>query len=314
MSQSPRVFFIRKANEMSLIKKKTEIELPTSIVGCIYGTPGIGKSTLALSAPKPLLLDCDKGIHRVQAEYRTDCVQVKSYQDILDVLEEDLSDYQTIVIDTLGELVNFMLKYFSDKDKALVTRGGTYNIKIWGLIKTEFQNLKMKLQLLNKNLIFVAHQAEDKDGETKVYRMDVAGSTSKDIIKILDFLGYCEMLGKTRSISFSPSARFYAKNSIQLTEYLEIPTLSVGDKNDFITKEIIEPTIAKRKEESELVKANDVKLQEGRKLIAEATEPNAVLNAFKEMDLNTYNKKVLFAELSEKFSKYKFEKGQFVCK
>ena len=90
--------------------------------------------------------------------------------------------------------------------------------------------------------------------------------------------------------------------------------MNVGDKNDFITKEIIEPTIAKRKEESELVKANDVKLQEGRKLIAEATEPNAVLNAFKEMDLNTYNKKVLFAELSEKFKKYKFDskKGEFV--
>ena len=299
---------------MSKIKKKNEIELPKTIVGCITGVCGIGKTTLALSAPKPLLLDTDNGIHRVQSEYRSDVVQVKSYQDILDVLEEDLSDYETIVIDTLGELVNFMLKYFADKDKSLITRGGTYNIKIWGFIKQEFQNLKLKLQLLNKHLIFVSHVKEDKDGENKVYRMDVAGSTSETVTKILDFLGFCEVLGKTRSISFTPSARFYAKNSIGLNDYLEIPQLKTGDKNDFLTKEVIEPTIAKRKQESEALKINEEKLQQGRYLIEQATEPNAVLTAFKEMDLSIYNKKVLFNELSEKFNSYKFDnkKGEFV--
>ena len=299
---------------MSKIKKKNEIELPKTIVGCITGVCGIGKTTLALSAPKPLLLDTDNGIHRVQSEYRSDVVQVKSYQDILDVLEEDLSDYETIVIDTLGELVNFMLKYFADKDKSLITRGGTYNIKIWGFIKQEFQNLKLKLQLLNKHLIFVSHVKEDKDGENKVYRMDVAGSTSETVTKILDFLGFCEVLGKTRSISFTPSARFYAKNSIGLNDYLEIPQLKTGDKNDFLTKEVIEPTIAKRKQESAALKVNEEKLQQGRYLIEQATDPNAVLTAFKEMDLSIYNKKVLFNELSEKFSGYKFDskKGEFI--
>ena len=299
---------------MSKIKKKNEIELPKTSVGCITGVCGIGKTTLALSAPKPLLLDTDNGLHRVQSEYRSDAVQVKSYQDILDVLEEDLSDYETIVIDTLGELVNFMLKYFADKDKSLITRGGTYNIKIWGLVKTEFESLKLRLQLLNKHLIFVSHVKEDKDGENKVYRMDVAGSTSETVTKILDFLGFCEMLGKSRSISFSPSARFYAKNSIELNDYLEIPTLKLGETNDFLTREVIEPTIAKRKQESEAVKQNDEKLQQGRYLIEQATEPNAVLTAFREMELSVYNKKVLFNELSSKFDNYKFDskKGEFI--
>lgn len=300
---------------MSKIKKKNEIELPKVILGCIVGVPGIGKTTLALSAPSPLLLDTDNGIHRVQSEYRADCVQVKSYQDILDVLEEDLSDYKTIVIDTLGELVNFMLKYFADKDKSLITRGGTYNIKIWGLVKTEFENLKLKLQLLNKHLIFVSHAKEERDGENKVYRMNVAGSTPDILNGVLDFLGFCEVVGKTRSISFSPSARFYAKNSIELDDYLEIPQLKTGDVNNFLTKEVIEPTIAKRNQESAELKINEEKLQQGRYLIKQATDPNAVLTAFKEMDLSIYNKKVLFNELSEKFSGYKFDskKGEFVC-
>ena len=36
----------------------------------ISGSPGIGKTTLALSAPDPLLFDLDRGISRVRAEHR----------------------------------------------------------------------------------------------------------------------------------------------------------------------------------------------------------------------------------------------------
>lgn len=294
---------------MSKIKKKNEIKLPTSIIGCIAGVPGIGKSTLALSAPKPLLLDTDNGCHRVQAEFRTDTVQVESYQDILDVLEEDLSDYETIVIDTLGELVNFMLKYFVDKDKSLITKGGTYNIKIWVLVKQEFENLKIKLQLLHKNLIFVSHVKAEKDGENVVYRMNVAGSTPDILNGILDFLGFCEMVGKTRSISFSPSERFYAKNSIQLEDYIEIPTLKLGDVNNFLDEEIIKPTIKRRQQEGAEIKNIEKQLNEGRELIENSTDPNDVLTAFKSLELNAHNKITLFKELQKKYKKtHKFNK------
>ena len=36
----------------------------------IYGSPGVGKTTLALSAPDPILLDFDRGVSRVRAEHR----------------------------------------------------------------------------------------------------------------------------------------------------------------------------------------------------------------------------------------------------
>ena len=36
----------------------------------IYGSPGIGKTTLACSAPKPLLIDFDRGVSRVRADHR----------------------------------------------------------------------------------------------------------------------------------------------------------------------------------------------------------------------------------------------------
>ena len=36
----------------------------------IYGSPGIGKTTLACSAPRPLLIDFDRGVSRVRADHR----------------------------------------------------------------------------------------------------------------------------------------------------------------------------------------------------------------------------------------------------
>lgn len=292
------IFKKRKVSiNMSKITKVNEIELPTVIVGCIYGSPGAGKSSLALSAPKPLLIDTDGGIHRVQAEYRCDTVQVKSYQDILDVLTENLSEYQSIIIDTLGELVNFMLKHFTDKDPSLVTRGGTMNIKVWGLVKSEFNQLKFTMKSLNKNLIFVAHQAEDKDGDKKVYRLDVAGSSGKDIVKILDFLGYMEMVGKRRTISFAPCDRYYAKNSIKLDDMIQIPILDDGEPNTFITDKMIKPSIERRKQE-QVGKANsDALLAQGRSIISKSKDPNATIQEFKAMDLPLYVSLKLFEEL-----------------
>ena len=41
----------------------------------IAGYPGIGKSTLALSAPNPLHIDVDFGIDRIEPRYRKPYIQ-----------------------------------------------------------------------------------------------------------------------------------------------------------------------------------------------------------------------------------------------
>ena len=87
---------------MSLIKKAAELNLQTKMKVLIYGQAGTGKSTLAISAPKPLLFDFDGGVHRINFSHLSgvDTVQITSYQNFLDVLEEDLSGYESFVIDT----------------------------------------------------------------------------------------------------------------------------------------------------------------------------------------------------------------------
>ena len=75
---------IVKPSEMKFEGKKLFI--------IIAGVPGIGKTTLALSAPKPLLIDLDKGVDRVETRYRTDTDVVGSYEELRNDLEKtDLS-------------------------------------------------------------------------------------------------------------------------------------------------------------------------------------------------------------------------------
>lgn len=67
----------------------------------IAGYPGIGKSTLALSAPRPLHIDCDFGIDRIEPRYRMPYIQPRSYDEILnDLKPENLKDFETLVFDT----------------------------------------------------------------------------------------------------------------------------------------------------------------------------------------------------------------------
>ena len=112
---------------MSLIKKSNELVIPTTVKMMIYGQAGMGKSTVALSAPKPLLLDFDNGVKRMNMAHleNIDTVQVTSWSDVQQVLQEDLSAYQTIVVDTIGKMMDFIKKGI-DANEALEKAKGHY--------------------------------------------------------------------------------------------------------------------------------------------------------------------------------------------
>lgn len=70
----------------------------------IAGYPGIGKSTLALSAPNPLHIDVDFGIDRIEPRYRKPYIQPATYDEILeDLTPENVKDFDTLVFDTGGK-------------------------------------------------------------------------------------------------------------------------------------------------------------------------------------------------------------------
>lgn len=287
---------------MGIIKKPSELEPKTALKGLIYGVPGGGKTTLALSAPKPVIIDIDHGLNRVLPQYQCNSVQVKTYDDIIAFLKEDLSDYESIVIDTAGKLVDLMCTYVATKEgnEKLVQRDGTLSMKGWGTVKKMFGDFYKQIDLLNKNLIFVSHEKEDHDGDNRILRPDISGSAKNDLIKELDFMGYLEVVGKKRTLHLAPSEKFYAKNSIGVDGFLIVG--DIDKKNTFLSETLFAPIIKEREKRNEQKKEYEKIISDGTAMIAQ-TEPNAAFEQLSKM-VHIWNSKIkLWTILKEKADK-----------
>ncbi len=112
---------IRNPNEILGQEKKIRI--------LIAGYPGIGKSTLALSAPRPLHIDADFGIDRIEPRYRTPFIQPASYEELLtDLVPKNLGDFDTLVFDTGGQLFTLMSLWLIKQDKKNGKRDGSLSL------------------------------------------------------------------------------------------------------------------------------------------------------------------------------------------
>lgn len=229
-------------------------EVPTENISLkilIYGQPGIGKSTIALSMPKPVLIDCDNGVHRIQADHRTPYLHVDSYSKVQQLLKSgELAPFETIVFDTAGKLLDYMGPEIIKKDPKNGKRSGGLSQQGYGVRKTWFSELLKQVTIMGKHVMFVAHEKEEKRGDDLVLRPEIGGSSGGDLMKELDLVGYMEAQGKKRIISFFPTDRFYAKNSARIDDVVVLPGLTKGVPNDYMTKIVnqVKATIAEEAE------------------------------------------------------------------
>lgn len=223
-----------------MIKRPDEVVQTTKKIRMIIaGFPGIGKTTLGLSAPKPLLIDVDRGIDRVQAKNRKDFTQPITYEELLQDLKSDLSSYETLVFDTGGKLLDLMKPYVIKQDSKNGQKDGTtLSIKGYGAVGKEFQRLMdYAYYNLNKNVVVLFHAKEDKDGEATKLRILVEGSTKDNVWQPMDLGGFMEMYNGKRTIGFDNCERYYAKGTHGVKGVIELPDLDNPNiPNDFLTK------------------------------------------------------------------------------
>lgn len=233
---------------MSLFKKPSELQAKPGLAAMIYGQPGSGKSTLACSAPAAVLFDTDGGVNRINGAHQVPTLQVSKWEEIVAAMEEvkNTPEIKSIIIDTVGKMLAYMEEYIirtATGKRIEVNRNNTLSLKGFGVRKQMFNDFVKRATLMGKNVIFVAHDREDKRGEEIIVRPDVGGSSLGDLLKELDLVGYMEMNGSNRTISFTPTDKFYAKNACDMPGVINIPVLIDADKNiiaqnDFLVKVI----------------------------------------------------------------------------
>lgn len=220
---------ISKPYEMKFDNKKLAV--------IIAGVAGIGKTTLALSSPKPLLIDLDKGVSRVEARHRTDTAVVNSYDELMkDLKEADLSEYETIVIDTGGKLLEMLKPVVIKENSKNGKSDGNLSLQGYGAVKRKFSDFVNFVKTLNKHLVFVFHATEvSLPNDITGLRIRMEGSSRDEVWDDIDVGGFVEMKGNCRTISFNNCERFYAKGTHGIHGVYEIPTLEKGVRNTFLT-------------------------------------------------------------------------------
>ena len=167
-----------------------------SIVMLVYGEGGVGKTTFAASAPKPIIADCENG-----AKYfglrgiAMDVAQIENWADMNfkdgfgSLVKSD--QYETVIIDPVGDLMDKLKRHMiAMGDSKLVQKDGSPTMAGWGWLKKTLKDYIKVLRDSGKHVLIVAHLQEDKDEERIVKRPKVETKISGDLVAMVDIVGY----------------------------------------------------------------------------------------------------------------------------
>lgn len=196
----------------------------------VFGQPGIGKSTLGYSTRDPLLLDFDKGAHR--AANRRDTLVIDNWADVAELMNsaDALDPYGALTVDTVGRCLDVMTAHiaYTEPKKA---PGGNLSLQGWGTLKGNFRTWIAALRTKGKDVLLIAHDKEDKDGDARIVRPEIVGASYGEVMKVSDFVGYMYMAGRRRILDFNPTDKWIGKNPAGW-EPFEVPP--VGKAQSFM--------------------------------------------------------------------------------
>lgn len=189
----------------------------------LYGQPGVGKTSTAFTAHNVLLLDCDNGAYR--SSFRKDAVQVESWADIATIAAEDLAAYDTVVIDTVGRLLDYLAADII-RNSPKMGYNGALSLQGYGQLKSQFASWIKRLTTMGKDVVMIAHDKEDKRGDEVAIRPDIQGGSYGEVFKIADAVGYMYMSELGKTLDFNPTSKWEGKNVAALPA-IKIPDYRV---------------------------------------------------------------------------------------
>lgn len=196
---------------MSIKITKAEDPIEVSrIVLLAYSAPGVGKTSLGFTSANPLLLDFDEGAYG--SEYRKASVQVRTWEDIIGLTADDLTPYSTICVDTVGRLLDALTAYLIQQNPKIEQGSGVLTMRGWGELKGAYTAWLKKLLSYGKDVVLLAHEKEEKEGDSRIFRPDIQGGSFGEVFKRCDNIGYLYQGAKGRVLDFNPTERWIGKN------------------------------------------------------------------------------------------------------
>lgn len=191
------------------ITKSDEVIEVKNISFTIYSQPGLGKTSLAFTARKPLMLDFDKGAYR--AVDRKDVVQVADWRDVAGITAADIAEYDTIIIDTVGKALD-CLSADIVRSNSKLSYGGALNQQGWGQLGVRFSAFLKLLKSFGKDVILVSHMDEKHDGDEIKERLKIQGGSKDLVLTDSDVIARISIYNKERHLIFSPTETAFGKD------------------------------------------------------------------------------------------------------
>lgn len=213
---------------LNIIKPNEPIQI-NAIKVYIYGDPSIGKTSLAMTARNALVIDADMGAYRAGKLRRSPVQPVQHWNNVSTLSEVDIKPYDTIVIDTVGRLLEVIKASFAESQNNTMGNGALKQ-NAYTPINNAFSRFVNTCINAGKDVVFLAHATEDKDGDTVIKRPDLSGKNRNDIYRLSDCMAYmtCETnrSGQEQKIlNFKHSSAYHTKDCAELGN-IKVPDLT----------------------------------------------------------------------------------------
>lgn len=217
-------------------------ERPVLII--LAGTPFSFKTSTAMTASKPLLIDSERGGER--AHGRVPTFLINTYAELESEIQGGLLErFDTVITDTVKSFLDDHIW-----EHALTLAYTKNKQKLFGETGDIFKKFVSKVKAQKKDLVFVSHEKSKDEDDARIYDLDITGGSKQLLLRMADQVGFAyKQQLKTPTgvitqtvITFNPKKEWpFCKNVAGLADIV-IPDRYSNEWAGFMDREIIQPT------------------------------------------------------------------------